>query len=609
MPGIEAEATRIVRDLQAAHVALDRMAAGEVDRFVAALRRSQSYVYRRTAEIIPANPMGANLSMDARLAWYRENWASIETVAAKESGYARALSRYVEGYDRMAGQAERALAAGLPRTPGGLTRIPAKWIQFVKKRDYIWFDFLNQEAVAKLDQVVLWNVISGRSPAGLLQELKGTITGKYDWGTKKGLYEWHAGTYARTAHHRSVATWKSQKAEELGLEYRIYIGPIDAKTRDFCVELVGTVHNTQEIEQMDNGQTGNVLVDRGGWNCRHDWDPIDDKLAKQIRADEGIKDKVKEQAKKLPKPGSIKGPLKTRPAAPPKPTPGPRAFNPKDVEGWKPAKSIREAQQWALDHDLADNVGFSGLHLDAANEINRTTALLLRNFPESRARMKFLGSFTDHWEFQRRQAVSGSMKYWDKVEGPHLASRGHSAKDIAEFRQQAIMKFEREAGDDVAQRYLNYRTDALAYANRTDEYGGMAFNDDFYSPGKFADYIASSKKITLEHDWSRTGAYLPPGSWSVESTVAHEFGHILDFTGDLRNMQVFKNMDRIWGTLWSKEEYTRRFCGYAMDKFQEFFSTVLEEYSGTGWKLSAMRSGPREFLERMMKEFGVKLTG
>lgn len=48
-----------------------------------------------------------------------------------------------------------------------------------------------------------------------------------------------------------------------------YAGPLDTKTRQFCVDRVGKVFTRQQLEQADNGQLPNPLLTGGGFNCRH----------------------------------------------------------------------------------------------------------------------------------------------------------------------------------------------------------------------------------------------------------------------------------------------------------------------------------------------------
>ena len=57
-----------------------------------------------------------------------------------------------------------------------------------------------------------------------------------------------------------------------------YIGPIDDKTRPFCIKVWEAGAMTRkEIKQKfpDNGQGGSTELQRGGYNCRHQFVPIE----------------------------------------------------------------------------------------------------------------------------------------------------------------------------------------------------------------------------------------------------------------------------------------------------------------------------------------------
>ena len=49
----------------------------------------------------------------------------------------------------------------------------------------------------------------------------------------------------------------------------IYSGPVDGRTRDWCLSRVGKVYTRAEIERMDKGQLPNPFLTGGGYNCRH----------------------------------------------------------------------------------------------------------------------------------------------------------------------------------------------------------------------------------------------------------------------------------------------------------------------------------------------------
>jgi hypothetical protein len=585
----------VIRDLQKAHVNLDALAAAETDIFLKSIRRAQSYTYRRVAEILAESQLNPKWDYARKLRWYTENWASIEQ-ALSDSGYTAAAGRYIAGYDQLAGMAERTLAAGLPRVSSEFTRLPKSWINFVKRRDYAWFNFLGQEAIRKLDETVMWNVLAGRSPAGLLQELKGTITGSYPWGNKRGLYEWHAGTYARTAHHRAAATWKAEKAKELQLDWRVYVGPIDSKTREVCLEWVGNAYTVQEIEQLDNGQTGNVLVDRGGWSCRHDWDPIDKELAETIRADAGTAEAVRTVISQSPLTHTL-----------PKPAPPRHVFNPAPVEDWAPAKSLAEAEAWALSHDLADVANFTGLDLRVANDVNRVLSTLLREFPEARQRIQFIGARQQHRAWAKKNVFEQSMRRWDRSDRLALREQGLSEKEIAKRRRQ-FARYERRSIDEHIDGYyhLEWKT-SVAYYEPMDNARGLVWSESYWSPNLF-DRTVMKRREEMEaarrhYQQTGVGGYRPPGSYTIEHNVAHEFGHVLDYTKGLRHDLDFTEM-----RFWTFEQTRDRLCTYAAEYYSEVFSCLFEEFWANGATAAGMRHHSRRYLKAMFAKFGVRLT-
>lgn len=77
----------------------------------------------------------------------------------------------------------------------------------------------------------------------------------------------------------------AKKAEELGLDLFLYVGPDDGVTRDFCKDLLEKsppIYTKDEIAKMDNGQKLSVQIYRGGYNCRHHWRPISRELAREL---------------------------------------------------------------------------------------------------------------------------------------------------------------------------------------------------------------------------------------------------------------------------------------------------------------------------------------
>ena len=66
-------------------------------------------------------------------------------------------------------------------------------------------------------------------------------------------------------------------ASDVGVEYFRYAGPT-ANLRPFCSGHIGAIYSIDEIEQMSNGQGLPVWSHCGGYNCRHRWVPVANKL-------------------------------------------------------------------------------------------------------------------------------------------------------------------------------------------------------------------------------------------------------------------------------------------------------------------------------------------
>jgi hypothetical protein len=103
-------------------------------------------------------------------------------------------------------------------------------------------------------------------------------------------------TYGSTVTGANLANYSSQivqdalmgfdgqfakyRADQIGLTSFIYYGTIIRDSRDFCVEHVNQVFTedeAREIWQQDwQGKSGSdPFIDRGGYNCRHHWQPVD----------------------------------------------------------------------------------------------------------------------------------------------------------------------------------------------------------------------------------------------------------------------------------------------------------------------------------------------
>lgn len=116
----------------------------------------------------------------------------------------------------------------------------------------------------EVKSAVMRSVLIGEEPdyAVIKERLGGRIAGNIK-------------TELNTATASFFRTVTVRKAEEAGFTRYQYFGPVDQVTRPFCARYAGKVLTRDEIENLDNGQTPNPLITGGGYNCRHEWIPVE----------------------------------------------------------------------------------------------------------------------------------------------------------------------------------------------------------------------------------------------------------------------------------------------------------------------------------------------
>lgn len=76
-------------------------------------------------------------------------------------------------------------------------------------------------------------------------------------------------------------TYAKAQGTRNGVEMFEYVGGIMATSRPFCVSMVGSIMNAEDIQNLWDGsgwagkEPGDPFVVRGGYNCNHYWVPVD----------------------------------------------------------------------------------------------------------------------------------------------------------------------------------------------------------------------------------------------------------------------------------------------------------------------------------------------
>lgn len=115
---------------------------------------------------------------------------------------------------------------------------------------------------------------------------------------KFGLFQKHYKTFSYDAYAQLNSFTSGQYANKLGMYYFIYNGGLIKTSRDFCRSRNGEVFSTEEAEDwkndddlkaIENKESYNWLIERGGYNCRHSIDFIAPEIAFVLRPE--LKDK------------------------------------------------------------------------------------------------------------------------------------------------------------------------------------------------------------------------------------------------------------------------------------------------------------------------------
>lgn len=93
---------------------------------------------------------------------------------------------------------------------------------------------------------------------------------------QSGISIGRATTEARTQLAEFDRAVTAAAAEDAGAELFAYMGPKDAINRPFCAVLVDHVLTREQVGRLDNAQTViSPILSGGGYNCRHNWSPLD----------------------------------------------------------------------------------------------------------------------------------------------------------------------------------------------------------------------------------------------------------------------------------------------------------------------------------------------
>lgn len=247
----------------------------------------------------------------------------------------------------------------------------------------------------------------------------------------------------------------------------------------------------------------------------------------------------------------------------------------------KDASSVKEAEQYARDAGLADNVNYGKLDLAYVNTVNQSLAENLNEFPEVRKYMKYLGSIQSvNKDLQAKTLEENEEKIKASVQSNLDRLRYIYDENFLIHRYGSMEKLEKTITDRVRTKYKNAVTHKATgeYANFT--YGsksepnnmGIRFNEKF------------GTKSGIEEGMKRCvdTTYHPENCTTLKSVIDHEFGHVIDYAirekgkydldpkSYIELRQYYQNS--------SKDEIKQGLSRYATENFKEFIAEGYSEY-------------------------------
>ena len=240
---------------------------------------------------------------------------------AIEELYLARVQTFINDYDKIAGTIVATYGKlPIPAEFKQITEADLVTIQQLKKIAFTQFQNLANEFANTLAQEVYQSTLVGKPFADVVDTIRSKINGIYQQADDRKRQELVSfaqdqiakgrtntedfktavdelkQTYGSTVTGNNLYSYSSQivqdalmgfdgqfakyRADELGLTSYVYYGTIIRDSRDFCVEHVNKVFTEEEAralwQQEWQGKSGSdPFLDRGGYNCRHHWQPVD----------------------------------------------------------------------------------------------------------------------------------------------------------------------------------------------------------------------------------------------------------------------------------------------------------------------------------------------
>ena len=155
------------------------------------------------------------------------------------------------------------------------TSVDKKLMATLKDGYYQQYLSLGDTQKNKIVQTIYDQVLANGKFSELVAEVSNAVVGRV--GVKGTPLQVYAKTYANDFIMNFHNEVQLAKAETAGLTRFLYVGNIIRDSRQFCMSRAGKSYTKSEINGWTHkwqGKSGPALTHRGGYNCRHHWQPI-----------------------------------------------------------------------------------------------------------------------------------------------------------------------------------------------------------------------------------------------------------------------------------------------------------------------------------------------
>ena len=241
--------------------------------------------------------------------------------------------------------------------------------------------------ISVLDEIIgtdaseLKNILNSATISGMQSsDILNQVTAASSASGQRAILNTRLNTYSR------VATNTMMKDAPKNTKY-IYVGPVDDRTRDECLDMAsaGALTEADIISTFGNAP----LVDGGGINCRHKW---------EIASDEGIKLFEGKQAQQV-----IQNKTKPKVSA---------------LSNAGKFTNTKDATKFMLENGV-ENIAVSNMNIGVVNEMSGA----LSKIPSRYRSSIVLGDFANFKKITDRKLAGGSHNYGVSISIPKVDSK------------------------------------------------------------------------------------------------------------------------------------------------------------------------------------------